>query len=564
MLIESITKNMRIQKILYYFAFLCSFILSTSCSTNKSYVKIDSPKNNNRVLYDNDGSDLLMNNWWNNRPLTIADLDSCVDMVAHSQVTTYMMCTGSEFAYYRSKYCRTFGDDDNGTKGFDSNPASYKLFHQAYLNHLMLEQHGTDLIRETLCRAKQHKMETFLTFRVNDLHFNDTTMHAPMFYSDWWLQHPQFWVNDTTQGWHSAGALDFAHKEVRERKLAVISEQLEKYGDIIDGYVLDFMRFFVYFKPGEGPQHKEEMTQFLRNIRKKVELEATRRHRKIILGVRVAPTLKDNMRNGLDIRKWLKEGLVDFVALGIHIRIDPAMPVAQFRKDLGKTLNVPLYASNDVVCYQKWDKVSQGMIRGFCSHSLSQGADGIYLFNYYFGESNQYHHQYHLEKGGQVCRYAMPQMLQELGKLSTLEGRNKIYALSDGKIEYGVKPNTPLPLTLQPKEMKLAPIYIGDEMKPQKPQEVILFYRTNRPAEVEVTVNGKPSLKEVPSYVALYDRENHMEGTDKVYAVTLPMSALCHGYNNIHFISKENQSTFQIKRVELFMKYGDVTTHGYF
>ncbi len=66
------------------------------------------------------------------------------------------------------------------------------------------------------------------------------------------IQHPEYWLNDTTQGYNSGGAFDFAIKEVRDRKLAIISEQLENYADIIDGYDLDFMRFIVYFKSAQG------------------------------------------------------------------------------------------------------------------------------------------------------------------------------------------------------------------------------------------------------------------------------------------------------------------------
>lgn len=98
-------------------------------------------------------------------------------------------------------------------------------------------------------------MEAFITYRMNDLHFNDTTTHCPIWYTDFWIQHPEYWLNDTTQGYNSGGAFDFAIKEVRDRKLAIISEQLENYADIIDGYDLDFMRFIVYFKSGTGPQN---------------------------------------------------------------------------------------------------------------------------------------------------------------------------------------------------------------------------------------------------------------------------------------------------------------------
>lgn len=80
-------------------------------------------------------------------------------------------------------------------------------------------------ITTTLNRAKAKGMEAFITYRMNDLHFNDIIYHCPIFYSDFWIHHPQYWVNDTIQGYHSADAFDFAHKEVRAQKLAVISEQ---------------------------------------------------------------------------------------------------------------------------------------------------------------------------------------------------------------------------------------------------------------------------------------------------------------------------------------------------
>lgn len=72
------------------------------------------PERTFRIIHNNDGSDLLGNRWFKYRPLTLADLDSCVDMVANSQVTTYMMCSGSDFFYVRSKYGHVMGDDLDG------------------------------------------------------------------------------------------------------------------------------------------------------------------------------------------------------------------------------------------------------------------------------------------------------------------------------------------------------------------------------------------------------------------------------------------------------------------
>jgi len=515
-----------------------------------------------RYIHNNDGSDLLGNVWFDRRPLTLADLDSCVDLVTkNTPVTTYMICTGSDFFYVPSKYGHIMGDNLNGTLSCGTDT----MFHRYYDNAMYLQRNGTDLVKATLTRAKKNGKETFITYRVNDLHFNDTTLNCPIYYTEWWLKHPQYWVNDTTQGWHSAGALDFTHKEVRDHKLDIISEQLENYANYIDGYELDFMRFFVYCKPGQGKANAANMTQWMREIRKKVNEISIQKHKKILLTARVAPTLEANMSRGLDVRQWIKEGLLDFIAIGIHLRNDPQIPVGAFRKALGKDLKIPLYASSDVVTNKQFEPLSHGMYRGVCSYVLSQGADGIYLFNFYLAEYNcKYNGQYHLEEGGQVCRYKMPQLLQELGSLKALEGRNKIFSLSEGREEYGVRPNSPLPLSIRPNETKTASVYIGDMVNMKQPEEVILFFRTSNSTRCNVTLNGVAAIKEMPQYTSLYDRNRGFIGTDQEIALVFAPSVLRHGENILEFTSKSINSEFLVRRIELALKYGDVKTHGYF
>lgn len=543
--------------------FFCIMLFLAGMQAFAVCVPATEGKKTYRLIHNNDGSDLLRNEWFKHRPLTVADLDSAVDMVANSQVTTYMMCSGSDFFYVDSKYGHVMGNDMNGTLDCGCDTTHYRYSLQYYRNHLNLKIAGTDLIKATLTRAKQKGMEAFITYRMNDLHFNDTTTRCPIDYPEFWINHPQYWLNDSTQGFNSAGAFDFAYKEVRDRKLAIISEQLDRY-DMIDGYDLDFMRFIVYFKTGDGPKNAALMTQLVRDIRKKVDEVSRRRGKKILLSARVAPTVEENWMKGLDIRTWLKEGLLDFISIGIHWRGDPAMPVAKFRADLGDDLNIPFYCSIDDGGYKPREFWSQGMHRGMCSHILSQGADGIYLFNYYFGDFNsKYDGQPHIEEGGQVCRSMMPPMLKELGSLETLKGRNKIYALSDGVVQYSIKPVTPLPLRISNKEKKSADIYIGDTVEELYPKESILFFRTSKPAFFDLTVNGKRVKQEMPQYTKQYDRERGLEGDQREYAFILPANILKHGYNRVEFKSRE-KGPVSVIRTEIALKYGEVETNGYF
>ena len=515
-----------------------------------------------RLIHNNDGTDALGNYWFHKRPLSVSDINAYVDKVSGSQVTTYMMCSGSDFLYYRSGYGRVFGDDLDGTLDCGCDTATYNHMHRFYLNFLNLEKEGTDLIAASLNRAKENGMEAFITYRMNDLHFNDTTTHCPIVYTDFWYSHPEFWLNDQTPGWNAPRALDFAHPEVRSHKLAIISEQLEKY-DMIDGFDLDFMRFIVYFKMGEGRQNAPLMTQLVKDIRAKVDEVSARRGKKILLSVRVPPTLEACLGKGLDVQEWVKLGLIDFVSIGIHWLGDPSLPVAKFINDLNAP-HIPVYASIDDGGYRPRETFSHGMFRGMASHIHAQGAQGIYLFNQYYGEFySGFDGQLHLEEGGQVCRVMMPQLLQELGSPETLENRNKIYCLCDSSGQYGIDPVTPLPLTVAEEQFSEAEIFIGDDPGKTPPEEVILFFRLSQASDLDIRVNGIKTETEKPEYVSLYDRARGLTGSERQYAFQVSAACLKKGYNTIGFKAKE-PGIFRVKRLEIALKYGDVETNGYF
>lgn len=525
----------------------CLFLATSGCTLQKKQIT-------HRLIYNSDGTNILGNGMFK-RMLSVADVKAYVDSVADTQVTTFMICSGCDFPYYRSKYGRIFGDDRNGTLDCGCDTATYKGMVTAYRNHLNLEKEGTDIIDASLRRVKEKGMEAFITYRINDLHFCDTSLHCPLVYTDYWLTHPEYWLNENV-GWHSEGAFDFAHKEVRERKLGIISEQLEKYGELLDGYELDFMRFIVYFKSNEGEKNTPLMTELVKAVRAEVEKQSEKYGKEILLSARVPTTLDDCMEKGLDVKEWIDQGLIDFVSIGVHFNGNPAMPVGKFKTDLGKP-DVPVYATIENGGYGYREFYSHGMYRGMASHILSKGGDGVYLFNHFFTEPLS------LEEGGQVCRVIVPDLLHELGSLETLQKRNKIYCVDDGTVQYGLRPDTPLPLTVPVEKSVTANIYVGDDPKEDKPEEAILFLRTDKPAQLKILVNGELVETQKPEYVKLYNRDNNLEEEQKIYAWILSASCLKHGDNEISFFSLTNDIV-TVKRLELALKYGDVKTNGYF
>lgn len=622
---------------------------------------------------------MLGNYWFGGRPLTVEDVNAAVDMVAGTQVTTYMMCTGSSAVYYPSRYSNMLGDDRGGTLKACYDSATYNLWRRYWDNEKRLEAEGTDMVSASLARARERGLETFITLRMNDLHFADTLSACKMAMEEFWLRNPQFWTNDPSIGYNSAGALDYAHRQVREHKLALIREQLERFGPLIDGVDLDFMRFFVYFRADEARANSQIMTQFLCQVRTLVDSCAASLGRPLLLSARVAPTLAYNMEKGLDVAEWVRRGLLDFVSIGTHWRGDPSLPVGQFRSDLaaalgsarsgaascscttgcsgaaacsgvagcscaaacscaagcsgvagcGCLLPLPVYASIDDGGFRSslpgaprefW---THGAFRGMASALFGQCADGLYLFNYYFGEfQGRNGGSLTLDPGTLYCRTISPELLNELGSTETLRRRNKVYALSEDNLQYGIHPNTPFPLRLAagPKDSGLqassrcgkpkpagvgeglqsaglqnreaaaeagsgadVELFVGDNVLEDRPIRALLFVRKT-PGECLVKCNGVPLQRPVSDFAELaapgdagneedcqycaddaarvFGKDQYLAPGQEVLVLEVPVESLLQGVNSFAFIATNAPQT--LLRLELALIYGPVGTNGYF
>lgn len=520
-----------------------------------------------RIIHNNDGTDALANMWFNRKPnLSRADINRYVDMVADSKaVTTFMMCTGSSLVYYHSKHERTFGDDLDGTLNCVGSESERLAFKRYYENFKSLEAEGTDIIDASLTRAKERGMEAFITFRVNDLHFADTSTRCRVSYSDFWYNNPQYWLGDAAQGWNSAGALDFTYKEVRDYKLALIREQLEKY-EMIDGFDLDFMRFIVLFKTGEGASKAHLITSFVKSVRSMVDSVSQARGKKILLSARVPITVEGCLEKGLNVREWLRLGLIDFISTGVHWRGEMAMPIAKFKRELFDDIKrrIPVYGSIDDGGYTPREFYSDGMYKGMASHILGQGGDGLYLFNFYFSNYGVVDYEKVLNPSGLVCRIRSQRLLHELGSVQSLKTANKIYCASDGVTDaYGVLQVSDLPLACGTGKKSKASIFIGDPVGEIQPKEAILFLRTDRHARMKIEVNNVEITDLKPEYPEKYDRLHGLQEGEEMVAYVLPEDCLTQGENIVTIVAR-SPSIFVVKRLEVALKYGDVATSGYF
>ena len=244
---------------------------------------------------------------------------------------------------------------------------------------------GVNIIELLAERAHARGMQFWPTLRMNDVHEDDTARFGA-FRSTFKKEHQELLIGSPYPYVAGYGyrqddftwAYDFAHEEVRERKLGMILETCERYD--VDGFEMDFQRGHWYFKQGAEGEGIPLMTDFMRKVRAGTAEIMRRKGRPFTLMLRVPSTRERCLRTGLDVPAWIREELADLVipmdggyqhmeaeiaafselARGTSCRIGGGLE--RLAKGYG-------YAGND-------------MLYAAASSFWHQGASCIYLFNY--------------------------------------------------------------------------------------------------------------------------------------------------------------------------------------
>ena len=167
------------------------------------------------------------------------------------------------------------------------------------------------------------------------------------------------------------GLFDFVHREVREHKLAIIEEFATRWEN--DGISLDFERDPYLFAEQGKSENAELMTGLIREVRGILDRASGKRGRKQYLHVRVLPDVRESYRRGMDVEKWIEEGLVDAVSPGCGY-MTFSLDLREW-KALVEEKDCWIYPCNN---HWKTPEVT----RAWAKHMYRQGADGLYLFNW--------------------------------------------------------------------------------------------------------------------------------------------------------------------------------------
>ena len=346
--------------------------------------------------------------------------------------------------------------------------------HERYLPNLKsLIESGNCPLKILTEFAHDNGMEAFASIRMNDVHDS----FWPGLMDPWKKEHAELRVSarrglqfsdvdePTFPGSNIAAlystALDFSHREVRDRRLEVIEEVCQRYD--IDGVELDFIRHPVLFKSTfEGrPISADEialMTTFIRRIRDRMDQIGFERGRPLLLAMRVPDDFELSLGVGLDLRTWMQQGLLDLLIAGGGYA-PFTLPVEELTR-VAHSYDVPVYPcvnnpGSNVMGGQGLEKT-----QALATNWYAAGADGIYFWNL----PSPWDQMYDDDAAWRKVRKRVYGVLDGIGDTESLKGREKVY--SAGKpvwFPYAfISSKTDLPLTLESGVFRGVSLTVGD------------------------------------------------------------------------------------------------------
>jgi hypothetical protein len=338
-------------------------------------------------------------------------------------------------------------------------------------------------------------MKVFWSMRMNDTHDASRADYGPLMFRANHLkqEHPEYLIGSATQRprYGAWSAVDYGLPQIRELAFSFCEEVCRNYD--VDGIELDFFRHAFFFRCSAdnhpcGATELDAMTGLVQRIRAMTEAEGRRRGRPILLAIRVPDSVDYCRFIGLDLERWLREGLTDLLIVTGYTQLNPW----EYSVKLGHKYGVKVYPSLDEPRVRDAEaqkaRASLESYRGRALQAWASGMDGIYMFNFFNPKSP---------------------LWRELGDPVGLRKLDRTYFLSVRGI--GAMPvphqaflhvptlNPASPIRISPGKTVELPSPLGEGSKPSQPVRLRLRFKNLKSAEgLRVSWNGKP-LQSKPS-----------------------------------------------------------------
>ncbi|MDW8265352.1 MAG: hypothetical protein RMJ52_08465 [Gemmataceae bacterium] len=318
------------------------------------------------------------------KPMGVDQFLAQVDELAGTQVKTFLVNpVNNQVLLYKSKIERRFGDGATEDEIKAASPSAQNLVRN--LRHF--DELGVDPFELLVKRIRAKGMRPMATFRIQSAHVPGSEADKKLCNSPWLAEHPELLLKTKGgAGGDRNSLLDFAHREVRDRKLAILREFMTKYD--FEGLQLDFQRFPAFVSQ-PTPENVKIMSGFVKDVRAMLDDVAKRTGRpRLVLGVRVQETPARCAELALDPVGWCNDGMVDFMVLSKFLFNDNSklgvphldLDLDAFREKLKR--KVPIYAAI-LHLESKGRALSPDGYRSLAAKLWKQGFDGIELFNFF-------------------------------------------------------------------------------------------------------------------------------------------------------------------------------------
>ena len=247
-----------------------------------------------RTIYHNDARHYYL--WLYDPPMRMKDAWRPIDDVAGTAVDTFSYCVQrGDGLFYPTKVGLMFGSDK---QPFANNIA----WHAWHAMHSMIDR-GLDPLQVLIDRAHEKGLEFWADLRLATYGGIDANLRV------------------------ENGGRYFAEPTVRDHLGGIARELVVDYPS--DGLELDFAiangNRPSYLQPDDIEEYTPVITKWVADLADVIR----NRTGGGTIGARVYPVEKINLRQGLDVRAWLAEGIVDFVVpmMYEYNRLDPNMPM---------------------------------------------------------------------------------------------------------------------------------------------------------------------------------------------------------------------------------------------
>ncbi len=313
-------------------------------------------------------------------------------------------------------------------------------------------------------RLKSAGIRVVPNYRFNDHH------GTPEMWTPWERAHQEWSLGKDTgawrtftvvgdRGWREIGDLrqmDYAVAGVRERRLGILREIAERYP--IDGLQLDFGRSAPYVsepKRAKAPL----LTQFIRDVRAMLDDVGRQRGQDLLLSAALPWDIAYCTAEGLDVKQWIDEGLLSYIAPGEWFYVDYNIPYSQWvALTQGSHCKVyPMLMSNVTPTaavnedkrvwlgdgYQQFDLPK---IEALVESAYSQGMDGIMFYNFYVRAFGKDAYPFLRQWIDPVQIATLPRHYFYARRLNYLPTEHYSFGLPDGYAPGEVEAFTPFPL----------------------------------------------------------------------------------------------------------------------